>query len=118
MPVPIDRARALLRRLQAPQVTNLFAQAHAKSVLQEVREAPANFPRFTPDLDDRATFAAYAVLAAGCSLIERGERAEGAVEVERAASRLQSVHGVHAAASRESGFHALIASMAFYAAGL
>ncbi|WP_437317442.1 DEAD/DEAH box helicase [Sorangium sp. So ce385] len=100
-----------------PQVATLFAQAHAKYVLHEVREATENFPNFDPNLDDKVTFLVYALLAAGCSIIEQGDRSEGSAAVERAASLLHYVHGPIARESRESGFHALVASMAFYAAG-
>jgi hypothetical protein len=117
MPIPIERARAALAELQAPRLANLFAQAHAKHVLHEVRELPANFPSFDPGLDDKVTFAAYGLLAAGCSVVEQGDRAGGAPELERAASLLQYVHGPLAGDARESSFHAFVAAMAFYAAG-
>lgn len=58
MPIPIERARAVLADLQEPRLAHLFAQAHAKHVLHEVRELPANFPSFDPILDDTVTFAA------------------------------------------------------------
>jgi DEAD/DEAH box helicase len=117
MSIPAERARALITRFQAPQIENLFAQAHAKHVLHEVQEELDNFPAFDPNLDDKVTFAGYSLLAAGCSLIEQGNRAEGAGALERGASLLQYVHGSRAAAERESGFHIFVAAMAFYAAG-
>lgn len=117
MAIPIEQARAVLAELQAPRLANLFAQAHAKHVLYEVRELPANFPSFDSGLDDKVTFAAYGLLAAGCSVVEQGDRAEGAPPLERAASLLEYVHGPGASNSRESGFHVFVAAMAFYAAG-
>ena len=117
MPIPMPQARAILAELQTPRLANLFAQAHAKHVLHEVRELPSNFPAFDPNLDDKVTFAGYGLVAAGCSVIEQGDRATGAVALERGASLLQYVHGPLANASRESGFHAFVAAMAFYAAG-
>jgi len=117
MPIPIEQARAALVGLGAPQVTNLYAQGHAKHVLQEVGEAPENFPAFDPNLDDKLTFAAYGLLAAGCSLVEQEDRAGGVAPLERAASLLQFVHGPHSSESSESRFHVLVAAMAFYAAG-
>lgn len=117
MPIPLEQARALVTDLRTRQVTTLFAQAHAKYVLHEVRETTENFPAFDPSLDDKVTFSAYALLAAGCSIIEQGDRPEGAASVERAASLLHYVHGPTAKESRESGFHVLVAAMAFYAAG-
>ncbi len=116
MPLPLEKAREVLADLQAFQ-TNLFAQAHAKHVLHEVNEIPENFPAFTPDLDDKITFLVYSLLAAGCSLIEHGERVDGAAALEKAASLLQYAHGPHSTESRISAFHMLVAAMAFYAAG-
>lgn len=117
MPIPTDLARALITDLQAPQIQNLFNQAHAKYVLHEVKEVPENFPSFTADLDDRVTFAAYSLLAAGCSLVEQGQRSEGNGVLEQAASQLQYIHGPHAVGSREHSFHLFVGAMAFYAAG-
>ncbi|MFA6852248.1 MAG: DEAD/DEAH box helicase, partial [Bacilli bacterium] len=117
MPIPLQQARTLITNLQIPQIENLFAQAHAKHVLLELGEEPGNFPAFAPKLEDKVTVAAYALLAAGCSIIEQGDRAGGATVVERAASLLLYAHGPTVQTLRESGFHVLVASMAFYAAG-
>lgn len=117
MPIPIERARAAIAELQGSRIANLFAQAHAKYVLHEVRESPANFPPFDLDLDGKVTFAAYGLLAASCSVAEQGDREAGVSALERAASLLQYIHGPLAGDSRESDFHVLVAAMAFYAAG-
>ena len=117
MPIPNDDARRLLAELDGPDLANFMAQAEARHVLLEVGEAPENFPPFTVALDERITGLAYIYLAAGCSLIEQGERAEGAAALERAARLLRNVHGPHAATSKESAFHILLAAMAAYAAG-
>src|SRR5438874_1685429 len=117
MPIPLQQARTILAELQAPELATLFAQAHAKHVLHEVQELPGNFPAFDPNLDDKVTFAGYGLLAAGCSVIEQGDRTGGAAALERGASLLQYIHGPLAYDSRESGFHAFVAAMAFYAAG-
>jgi len=117
MPIPLTRARALIADLGSTQIATLFAQAHARHVLHEVGEAADNFPAFDVVLDDKVTVAAYALLAAGCSIIEQGERHEGAAAVERAASLIQYAHGPTARESRESAFHVLVAGMGFYAAG-
>lgn len=116
MPIPLEQARSVVAELQIPQVAYLFAQAHAKHVLHEVGEIPENFPAFDLNLDDKVTFAAYALLAAGCSLAEQGERSEGVQALERAASLLHHVHRPQAEESRESGFHIFVSAMAFYAA--
>lgn len=118
MAIPLEQARAVVDEFSADSLLqNLFAQAHAKHVLQEVREDAQNFPAFDPELDDKVTFAAYQLLAAGCSLIEQDDRVRGATALERAASLLEFVHRSAARESRESGFHMLVAGMAFYAAG-
>jgi hypothetical protein len=126
MAIPEETARQILLRFDAPQMRNLFAQAQARHVLFEVREDTANFPAFDPALDDKVSVAAHSVLAAAASLIETArasslndpERmAVGINGLERAASLLHYVHGPSAPSSRESGFHELVAAMAFYAAG-
>jgi hypothetical protein len=63
------------------------------------------------------TFAAYGLLAAGCSVVEHGDRVMGSSALEQAASLLQYIHGPLAVDARESGFHMLVAAMTFYAAG-
>lgn len=117
MSIPVEQAHALLADLLNPQVVNLFAQAHAKYVLHEVRETPENFPAFDPNLDDKVTFAAYALLAAGCSIAEKRDRPEDTGALERAAALLQYVHGPYTESSRDAGFHLLVSAMAFYGAG-
>jgi hypothetical protein len=117
MAIPLEQARTVVSKLQVPQIENLFAQAQAKHVLHEVGEAQENFPAFDLNLDDKVTFPVYALLAAGCSMAEQGDRVDGASHLERAASLLQYVHGPHMKNSRESSFHAFVAAMAFYAAG-
>lgn len=117
MPIPLQQANAILADFRTPRLANLFAQAHAKHVLHEVRELPSNFPAFDPNLDDKVTFASYSLLAAGCSLVEQGDRATGAAALEQGASLLHYVHVPLTRDSRESGFHVFVAAMAFYAAG-
>ena len=117
MSIPLKLARAVLTELQTPSFAHLYAQAHARHVLYEVGELTSNFPPFDTDLDDKVTFAAYGLLAAGCSVVEKGDRPAGALEIERAASLLQYVHETLAKNSRESAFHVLVSAMAFYSAG-
>jgi hypothetical protein len=85
--------------------------------LREVREKPENFPNFAPDLDDRVTFAAYAFLAAGCSLIEQGETTEGHTVLHTAADILESAHRTEIGKEQTNALHCLIGAMAFYACG-
>lgn len=117
MAIPREQAMTMLRELRDPVIQRLFAQAHAKHVLYEVRETPEHFPAFDIQLDDKVTFVVYALLAAGCSLAEQGDRAAAAPVLERAASLLQYVHGPFVSDSRDSSFHVLLAAMAFYVAG-
>ncbi|MGZ8151577.1 MAG: hypothetical protein ACXW0Q_01310 [Methylovulum sp.] len=85
MSLPIENARLLAQSMRTVSIRNLIAQSKAKQVLREVREIPGNFPDFIADLDDRVTFVAYALLAAGCSLIELGKTTEGHIELHAAA---------------------------------
>ncbi|MBF0155548.1 MAG: hypothetical protein HQL64_17580, partial [Magnetococcales bacterium] len=116
MAIPIEQAKLQLIRMQDARIDHLFAQAHARHVLHEVDENQENFPKFDPALDDKVTFAAYAILAAGCSQAEHGDpRFTGVEALERAATQLEHIHGPFADQSRPSGFHLLIAALAFYA---
>lgn len=117
MTIPLAQARTVIEGFQNRQIQNLFAQSHAKHVLYEVNESPDNFPNFDSLLDDKVTVAAYALLAAGCSLLEQQALSEGIVGLENAATLLISIHGPFTTTFRESGFHALVSAMAFYAAG-
>lgn len=117
MSLPVQHARKVVQSMHLGTVRNLVAQAKAKQVLREVHELPANFPQFTPDLDDRVTFVAYALLAAGCSMVEQGESAEGYMELQSSADLLESAHRTEVENNQDSRFHCLIGAMAFYACG-
>ena len=117
MALALEDARALLEGFETPPLRNLFAQAQARQVLEEVGATREDFPRFDPELDTRVTFAAYGILEAGCSLIERGFGEEGRLALPRAAALLQSIHGPRASSSRGSAFQLLVSGMAFYAGG-
>lgn len=117
MSLPVDNARLMVQSMRSAGIRNLIAQSKAKQVLREVREIPVNFPSFEPELDDRVTFVAYALLAAGCSLIERGETTEGYAELHAAADILESAHRTEIANQQASALHCLIGAMAFYACG-
>ncbi len=119
MAIPTEIARNILRSYRTRRVENLFAQSSASHVLHEVGEATENFPRFDSDLIDKVTMSAYSILAAGLSLAEEeslGE-AEAIAAMEEAAILLNNVHLPHAQNNPVSGFHILVASMAFYASG-
>ncbi len=117
MSLPIENARLLVQTMRLPGLRNLVAQSKAKQVLREVREIPANYPNFDPELDDRVTFIAYGLLAAGCSLTERGQTSEGHAELHAAADILESAHRTEVANHQTSALHCLIGAMAFYACG-
>lgn len=117
MSLPIENARLLVQSMRFAGIPNLIAQAKAKQVLREVREIPANFPNFDPELDDRVTYVAYGLLAAGCSLIERGQTTEGQAELHAAAEILESAHRTEIMYQQASSLHCLIGAMAFYACG-
>lgn len=117
MSLPVVNARQLAQSMQSGGIRNLIAQSKAKQVLREVKEIPEHFPKFESDLDNRVTFVAYGRLAAGCSLIEMGETAEGHVELHAAADILESAHRTEVGKVSASALHCLIGAMAFYACG-
>lgn len=117
MSIPITNARLLVQSMRTPGLRNLIAQSKAKQVLREVGEISENFPNFEPSLDDRVTFVAYGLLAAGCSLIEQGQVVEGHAELHAAADILESAHRTEVKNHQTSALHCLIGAMAFYACG-
>lgn len=117
MTIPLEQAKRIIETMQSERIQNLFAQSHAKHILFEVNEDPNNFPAFDRRLEDKVTFTAYSLLAVSCSMLEQDLIEQGLVELEAAASILYKAHGPFIGESRESNFHVLIASMAFYAAG-
>ena len=117
MAIPIDIAHDILEGYRTSRIENLFAQSSASHVLHEVGEDEANFPRFDPALIDKVTMSAYSILAAGVSVAEEEQSAEAIAAMEEAAILLNSVHLPHAQNDPVSGFHILVASMAFYASG-
>jgi hypothetical protein len=117
MSLPVQTARSLVESMRSADIRNFIAQSKAKQILREVREIPANFPNFEPDLDDRVTFVAYALLGAGCSLVELGATTEGYAELYAAADILESAHRTEIASHHASALHCLIGAMAFYACG-
>lgn len=117
MAIPTDIARDILEGYRTRRVENLFAQSSASHVLHEVGEAAENFPRFDPGLIDKVTTSAYSILAAGVSLAEEEPSAEAFSVMEEAAILLNNVHLPHVQNNPVSGFHILVASMAFYASG-
>ncbi|HEX4086930.1 MAG TPA: DEAD/DEAH box helicase [Chthoniobacteraceae bacterium] len=117
MSIPLDEARRVAAALRADRIVNLYAQSRARQVLQEVKESPANYPVFDPVLEDKITFTAFGLLAAGCSMLEAGATAEGIRELESAGTLLESAHAASASEVKASSYHCLVAAMAFYAVG-
>ncbi|MGE4285099.1 MAG: DEAD/DEAH box helicase [Phycisphaerae bacterium] len=117
MAIPSENARQILDSYKTSQFANLFAQSDARSVLYEVGETPDNFPQFIERLTDRVTLLAYAILSAGVSLAESGQHIEAVAPLEEAATLLNNTHRHLASEDTGSGFHVLIAAMAFYASG-
>lgn len=116
MTLPAQNARQLAQSIRSESIRNFIAQSKAKQILRQVHETPENYPSFTPDVDDRVTFIAYAHLSAGCSLIELGHTNEGHTELHAAADILESAHRAEIA-NQSSALHSLIGAMAFYACG-
>jgi len=117
MVIPTEIARDILQGYRTRRAEHLFAQSSASHVLHEVGESKENFPRFDPALSDKVTMSAYSILAAGVSLAEEEPSAEAIAAMEEAAVLLNNVHLPHAQNDPASGFHILVASMAFYASG-
>jgi hypothetical protein len=117
MSIPTKIAQDILKGYRTPRIENLFAQSNASFVLYEVGEDESNFPRFDPALTDKVTMSAYSILAAGVSIAEAELTQEGIEAMEQAGSLLINVHLPHIHNEPTSGFHVLVAAMAFYSSG-
>ena len=117
MSLSVEFARKIVCSFQNAPIPNIIAQAKAKQLLHEVNESPLQFPNFTPGLDDRATFIAYRMLGAGCSLSEQDLKDEGDQPLHAAGDLLESIHRAGPTDEHSSRFHRLIGAMAFYACG-
>ena len=117
MAIPTKIAQAILEKYRTSRIENLFAQSDASYVLFEVEEDETNFPRFDPALTDKVTVSAYSILAAGVSIAEEELTQEGIAAMEQAGSLLINVHLPHVHTDSVSGFHVLVAAMAFYSSG-
>jgi hypothetical protein len=115
--LPTEVSQKILVKHSSARLRNLFAQASASYVLNEVKEKPENFPQFDPGLVDKVTTSAYAILAAGTSLHEENPSQQSIDAIEEAASLLVSLHLHRLETDPSSRHHILIASMAFYASG-
>ena len=116
MTIPIEYARKIINRYHTSRFLNLFTQADARSILQEVRENADNFPDFDPNLVDRVTMSAYSILSAGVSLAENEQWAESVGVIRQAADLLANLYAHDVNSSITDEFHVLIAAMAFYTA--
>lgn len=117
MSISIDYARRMVASFESSTLRNIVGQAKAKQVLKDVNELQENYPDLRPDLEERATFAAYRMLSAGCSLVEQQQFSEGYAQLHAAGDLLESIYRVSDAKETGSGFHCLVGSLAFYACG-
>ena len=104
----------------------LIAQTEALQILQEVNEIPENYPNFDKQLQSKMTMAAYTLLSAGCSLLEKeiteglaglDYGMKGSVANENAAKILVRLYETKSGTDSSSRFHSLVAALAFYTAG-
>ncbi|MGL6028991.1 MAG: hypothetical protein ACRC0M_04355, partial [Legionella sp.] len=92
MALPNDVSLNVLEAHNKKGIRNLFAQSSASYVLHEVNENRDNFPHFDPNLGDKVTTSAYAILAAGVSLHEVQPSLKSSAAIKEAASLLTNIH--------------------------
>lgn len=118
MSTPSNFISGILDNLSQSRINNLIAQADARRILQEVREIPENYPSFDPELSDKATHIAYALLSCGCSMVENedSETTEGLLVLEKAGKTLSDVFKYNNDEPETKDYNLLISGMALYAA--
>lgn len=118
MSVPSNYVTDILHRLSQDLINNLITQVDARRILQEVKETSENYPKFDPELTEKATHISYALLSCGCSLFENedSETSEGLVVIERSGKILSDVYKYNFDETEARDYNLLIAGMALYAA--
>ena len=61
-----------MRFLREPLIGNLLAQAHARSILGQLRGPAADWPRFRPDLEERLLHISHSLLWSALQVMEAG----------------------------------------------
>jgi hypothetical protein len=117
MSLPVIYARKVLSSVEGRPFSNFVSQLKSKQLLLQVGELSENLPQFSTRLEDRGTFIAYRMLAAGCSLIESQFIDEGYEKLHRAGDLIESIHRESINQSESSAFHCLIGALTFYASG-
>jgi hypothetical protein len=118
MTIPSETAAGFIQQVgESGFLAHLQAQTHARYVLLQLHEDPDNFPEFNDNLDEQITHLAYALLAAGCSLVESEQTEASREPLFSGATLLHQVNGPAANKATGSDFHSLVAGMAFYACG-
>lgn len=104
-------------QLMAPYVRNIYAQADARHVLQEVGEIEENYPKFDEQLTEKATHAAYSLIMCGCSYIENNiDIKKGLAILEDAGKLLSDAYKNNKPEEYSRDHNLLISGMALYAA--
>jgi hypothetical protein len=118
MSIPSIYTVKMLDSLSEKRIENLIAQADARRILQEVKEETKNYPKFDPELTEKTTHIAYALLSCGCSLVENedGKTSEGLVALEKAGKILSDTFSFNHNEGENRNYNLLIAGMALYAA--
>lgn len=118
MSIPPKIVKELLDALSQERVANIIAQADARRILQEVEESTEHYPSFDPQLTEKATHVAYALISCGCSLIENKDSypKEGLATLERAGKILSDIFRFNRNDVENRDNNLLIAGMALYAA--
>lgn len=119
MSIPSNIVVDLLNSLSQSWIDNLITQADARRILQEVKEAPDNYPNFDPGLTEKAIYIAYALLSCGCSMVENKDylASQGFIVLEKAGKILSDVFKYNENETGETrNYNLLIAGMSLYAA--
>ncbi|WP_010170133.1 DEAD/DEAH box helicase [Bacillus coahuilensis] len=113
----IEKAEAVLERLESDKlIQNYFAQSDSRYILFNVQEPVANFPNYSPDLDEKLTGIAMSYLSIGCSFAENKSISQSIFPLEKGAAILENIYSPIANRNEFSTYFILTSSLAFYAA--
>ena len=113
----LEKALQLFEDLEySDDIQNFIAQANSRYILFNVNEPKDNFPRFTPNLDERLSSIAYTYLSVGCTFAENGKIDDAVIAFEKGASILEYIHVPDQNKTEESQYFQLISALAYYAA--
>lgn len=96
-------------------IQNFIAQADSRYILYCVKEKFENFPKYTPNLNERCTSIAINYLACGYNFFFNDEKIKACSALEKAATILEHIYCFEDCKIPYKDYYRIICSLAYYA---